>query len=65
MTSNASQTTQVYEIYIQVPPQANRDAITKPEWTEKHGYKGPAEYEFGRGGAYRAHATKNTRGLTI
>ncbi len=57
MTSSASQTTQVYEIYIKAPPQAIWDAITKPEWTEQYGYKGPAEYELHPGGAYRARAT--------
>jgi uncharacterized protein YndB with AHSA1/START domain len=57
MTSSASRTTQVYEIYIKASPQAIWDAITKPEWTEKYGYKGPAEYELRPGGAYRAHAT--------
>ena len=34
-------------------PQAIWDAITKPEWTEKYGYGGRAEYDLRPGGAYR------------
>ena len=30
------------------------EAITSPEWTEKYGYRGKAEYELRPGGAYRA-----------
>jgi len=57
MSSPASGTTQVYEIYVKATPQAIWDAITKPEWSAKYGYRGPAEYELRPGGAYRAHAT--------
>jgi uncharacterized protein YndB with AHSA1/START domain len=35
-------------------PQAIWDAITKPEWTERYGYGGRAEYELRPGGSYRA-----------
>jgi uncharacterized protein YndB with AHSA1/START domain len=45
-------TTQVYEVYIKASPQAIWDAITSPEWTGKHGYQGPVEYELRPGGAY-------------
>jgi uncharacterized protein YndB with AHSA1/START domain len=51
-------TTQVYRVYIKATPEAIWDAITKPEWTEKYGYKGRAEYELRPGGAYRAFATE-------
>jgi len=50
-------TTQVYEVYIQAPPQAIWDAITKPEWTTKYGYEGPVEYDLRPGGVFRARAT--------
>jgi uncharacterized protein YndB with AHSA1/START domain len=46
-------TTQVYRVYIKAAPQAIWDAITKPEWTEKYGYGGRAEYDLRPGGAYR------------
>lgn len=45
-------TTQVYRVYIKATPQAIWDAITKPEWTEKFGYGGRAEYDLRPGGAY-------------
>ena len=46
-------TTQVYRVYIKATPQAIWDAITKPEWTERYGYGGRAEYDLRPGGAYR------------
>ena len=49
--------TQVYETYIKASPQAIWDAITRPEWTKKYGYQGPAEYDLRPGGAYRARST--------
>jgi uncharacterized protein YndB with AHSA1/START domain len=55
--TKASVTTQMYEVYIRATPQAIWDAITSPEWTQKYGYKGRAEYDLRPGGAYRAHAT--------
>lgn len=48
--------TQVYRVYIRAAPQAIWDAITRPEWTERFGYGGRAEYELRPGGIYRAHA---------
>jgi uncharacterized protein YndB with AHSA1/START domain len=55
MTSTTSTTaiTQVYSVYIKATPQAIWDAITKPEWTEKYGYGGRAEFDLRPGGAYR------------
>jgi uncharacterized protein YndB with AHSA1/START domain len=50
-------TTQVHEIYIKASPQAIWDAITKPEWTARYGYKGPVEYELRKGGTFKAFAT--------
>jgi uncharacterized protein YndB with AHSA1/START domain len=49
-------TTQVFRIYIKATPQAIWDAITKPEWTQRYGYRGVAEYELRPGGKYRALA---------
>ena len=50
-------TTQVHEIYIKASPEKIWDAITKPEWTEKYAYKGRAEYDLRKGGAFRILAT--------
>ena len=55
--TKTSVTTQVHEVYIRATPEAIWDAITSPEWTQKYGYRGRAEYELRPGGAYRAHAT--------
>ena len=45
-------TTQVYRVYIKATPQAIWDAITKPEWTNRYGYTGFADYDLRPGGAY-------------
>jgi uncharacterized protein YndB with AHSA1/START domain len=47
------QTTQVYRVFIKATAQAVWDAITKPEWTERYGYGGAAEYQLKKGGTYR------------
>ena len=48
--------TQVYRVYIKATPEAIWDAITKPEWTERYGYPGRAEYDLRPGGSYRVTA---------
>ena len=46
--------TQVYRVYIKASPEAIWDAITKPEWTQKYGYRGIVEFDgFERGSPYR------------
>jgi uncharacterized protein YndB with AHSA1/START domain len=50
-------TTQVHQIYIKAKPKAIWDAITKPEWTEKYGYGGRAEFDLRPGGAFRTAAS--------
>ena len=56
ITQTTTQTTQVYRVYIRAGSQAIWDAITKPEWTDRYGYTGRAEYDLRPGGAYRVHA---------
>jgi uncharacterized protein YndB with AHSA1/START domain len=47
-------TTQVYRVYIRATPEAIWEAITKPEWTQKYGYRGIVEFdELRPGGRYR------------
>jgi uncharacterized protein YndB with AHSA1/START domain len=60
-TSDTSVTTQVYRVYIKATPQAIWDAITTPEWTERYGFGGRAEYELRPGGAYRVPTTEAMR----
>jgi uncharacterized protein YndB with AHSA1/START domain len=57
-TTETNVATQVYRVYIKATPEAIWDAITKPEWTQRYGYGGSAEYELRPGGAYRAHASE-------
>jgi uncharacterized protein YndB with AHSA1/START domain len=56
-------TTQVYEVYIKATPQAIWDAITKPEWNERYGYRGRMEYDLRKGGTFRALATAQMRAM--
>ena len=63
-TSNRT-TTQVYRVYIKAGPQAVWDAITRPEWTERYGYGGRAEYDLRPGGAYRAVTSEDMRAAGV
>ena len=67
MTSATEQlvTTQVYRVYIRATPEAIWDAITKPEWTQRYGYGGQAEYDLRPGGPYKviASAEMQTMGM--
>jgi uncharacterized protein YndB with AHSA1/START domain len=60
-TTETGVTTQVNRIYIKATAQAVWDAITKPEWIERYGYGGRAEYDLRPGGAYRVFATDAMR----
>ena len=49
-TMTETATTQVHRVYIRTTPEAVWDAITKPEWTERYGYQGVADYDLRVGG---------------
>jgi uncharacterized protein YndB with AHSA1/START domain len=49
-TQTATNTTQVYRVYIRTTPERVWDAITKPEWTERYGYGGVADFDLRPGG---------------
>lgn len=55
--------TQVHRVYIRATAQAIWDAITKPEWTERYGYRSPAEYDLRPGGAYRGLTNAGMRAM--
>jgi uncharacterized protein YndB with AHSA1/START domain len=61
VTAAATETTQVYRVYIKATPQAIWDAITKPEWTERYGYGGRGEYDLRPGGTYRGFTNEAMR----
>jgi uncharacterized protein YndB with AHSA1/START domain len=56
-TTETSVTTQVYRVYIKATPQAIWDAITKPEWTQRYGYRGRGEFELRPGGWYTGYTS--------
>jgi uncharacterized protein YndB with AHSA1/START domain len=62
-TTETAVTTQVYRVYIKASPQAIWDAITKPEWTQRYGYRGIAEYDLRPGGKYRARAPEDMQAM--
>ena len=55
--------TQVFRVYIKASPEAIWDAITKPEWTERYGFKGRAEYDLRPGGKYRRLAPADLQAM--
>jgi uncharacterized protein YndB with AHSA1/START domain len=61
--TETSVTTQVYRVYIKATPEAIWDAITKPEWTQRYGYHGIAEYDLKPGGKYRALAPADMQAM--
>jgi uncharacterized protein YndB with AHSA1/START domain len=60
MTTTTTGTTQVYRVYIKATPQAIWDAVTRPEWTQRYGYQGRAQWdpELRTGATYRALASE-------
>jgi uncharacterized protein YndB with AHSA1/START domain len=56
-TMTDTKTTQVYQVFIRATAEAIWDAITKPEWTQRYGYRSIAEYDLRPGGSYRGKAT--------
>jgi uncharacterized protein YndB with AHSA1/START domain len=50
--------TQIYRVYIKAAPQKIWDAITKPEWTERYGYRVREEFDLRPGGAFKAFSNQ-------
>lgn len=62
MSSTETMTaTQVYQVYIRATPEEIWDAITKPEWTQRYGYGGLADFDLRPGGAANIHASQAMR----
>lgn len=51
--TTATDTTQVYRIYIKASADQIWQALTDPEWTNRYGYTGYAEFDLRPGGKYR------------
>jgi uncharacterized protein YndB with AHSA1/START domain len=60
-TMTQAETIQVYRVYIRATPEAIWTAITDPEWSDRYGYGGRAEYDLRPGGAYRGLASAAMR----
>src|SRR5258705_8853196 len=58
---DSTATTQVYRVYIQATPEAIWDAITKPDWNERYGYRCRQEFDLQPGGAYRGYANEEMK----
>jgi uncharacterized protein YndB with AHSA1/START domain len=67
MTTMTEQTTttQVYRVYIKATPQAIWDAITKPEWTDRYGYGGTADYDLRPGARYEVQAGTGMQAMGV
>lgn len=55
-TAHMLTTTQVYRVYIKATAEAIWTAITDPDWTDRYGYTGRANYELRPGGRYWVNA---------
>ena len=61
-TQEVAVATQVFRVYIKASPEAIWDAITKPEWTSRYGYRGIVEFDgFDAGSAWRSRAPEDMR----
>jgi uncharacterized protein YndB with AHSA1/START domain len=54
-------TTQVYRIFIQATPEAIWEAITRPDWNERYGYRCRQEFDLRPGGVYKGFANEQMR----
>jgi uncharacterized protein YndB with AHSA1/START domain len=60
-TTQTGLVVQAYRIYIKATPQAIWDALTRPGWTAKYGYRSPVSYDLRPGGTYRMFASQPMR----
>ena len=60
-TVTEAKTIQVYRVYIRATPDAIWTAITDPDWTDRYGYGGRAQYELRPGGSFRLLASEGMR----
>ena len=56
-----AKTIQVYRVYIRATPDAIWTAITDPDWTDRYGYGGRAQYELRPGGSFQLLASEGMR----
>jgi uncharacterized protein YndB with AHSA1/START domain len=54
-----------YHIFIQATAQDIWDALTRPEWTQKYGYRARVTYDPQPGGIYLAYASGRRNGQRV
>jgi len=54
-------TVRVHRIFIRATPEEIWDALTRPGWTQKYGYRAAVQYDLRPGGLYLAFATGAAR----
>jgi uncharacterized protein YndB with AHSA1/START domain len=62
-TMTETKTTQVYQVFIRATPEAIWDALTKPEWTQRYGYRGIRDYDLRPGGRFRGLASEEFQAM--
>ena len=62
---NTNSTTHIHEIYIKAEAAAIWDALTKPEWTSRYGYRALSNYELKPGGKFRCLANEQMKTMGL
>ncbi len=62
---NPNSTTHIHEIYIKAEAAAIWDALTKPEWTSRYGYRALSNYELKPGGKFRCLANEQMKTMGL
>jgi len=60
-----SSTTHIHEIYIKAEAGAIWDALTRPEWTSRYGYRAMSNYELKPGGKFRCMANEQMKQMGL
>jgi uncharacterized protein YndB with AHSA1/START domain len=64
-SSSKTSVTRVHEIYIKAPQEQIWEAITKPDWTARYGYRAPIELEARPGSRYRYRPNDEMRSMGL
>jgi len=62
-TTETGLTVQVHRVYIKATRQAIWDAITRPEWSARYGYRGLVDYDLRPGGEFKTMAGDHMPGM--
>jgi uncharacterized protein YndB with AHSA1/START domain len=65
LTPSMNSTTHIHEIYIKADAATIFDALTKPEWTARYGYRGASHYELKAGGKFKCLANEQMQKMGL